>query len=43
MDFEMDYERAFAITFDVIVLEILNRILITIFEVQLLSSYSVYL
>ncbi|KAK6960059.1 Protein fam8a1 [Biomphalaria glabrata] len=32
MDFEMDYERAFAITFDVIVLEILNRILITIFE-----------
>ncbi|XP_059158260.1 protein FAM8A1-like [Physella acuta] len=29
---ELDYDRAFAITYEVIALEILNRILITIFE-----------
>ncbi|XP_005096170.1 protein FAM8A1 [Aplysia californica] len=29
---DMDYDRAFAITFEVIALEIINRVLITIFE-----------
>ncbi|CAG5121513.1 unnamed protein product [Candidula unifasciata] len=29
---ELDYDRAFAITFEVIALEVINRILITIFE-----------
>lgn len=33
---EMDYNRAFAITFEVIALEIINRIVITIFETMCL-------